>query len=197
MTGIILAGGQSRRMKKDKAFLQLRGKAMIDYTLDVLNSLCNEIILVTNSPEKFTGKQAQIVPDMVRAKGPLAGLLSGLCAAHQDRCLLTACDMPFVKAELLSYMACKKGFDAVVPYVNSRCQPFPGIYSRACIPSIQMCINQRKLRFIDLFTEIRVKLITEEEIRLIDRDAVSFININTPADYHVWNSIGLPDNNRI
>ncbi len=96
MSAVILAGGKSLRMGQDKAFLKMGTTTIIEYQLQRLRPLFAEILLSTNSPEKFVHLGLETVQDFVPDRGPLVGIYSSLLRARYPHLFAIACDMPFI-----------------------------------------------------------------------------------------------------
>lgn len=119
ISGIILAGGQSRRMGEDKAFLRVGGELLIDRVLKAVGSVTDDIVIVTNSPEKYAGYPARLARDIYPGTGVLGGIYTGLLEAEYSCGLVVACDMPFLNVELLQYMARQiEQYHVVMPYMG-------------------------------------------------------------------------------
>jgi molybdenum cofactor guanylyltransferase len=126
VSGIVMAGGLSRRMGRDKAWVELAGKPLVQHVLDTIGLVCNEIIVVTNNPPGYehltrgTARQSvRIISDAIPNAGSLGGIYSGLVTAHNEYSIAVACDMPFLNPALLSYMVrIAPGYDVVVPSVT-------------------------------------------------------------------------------
>ncbi len=184
MTGIILAGGESRRMGTDKAFLELDGAPLIERVLHVFLSQFDQTIIVTKQPERYEGFRVRVVKDAVEIKGPLTGIYSGLLHARADQCFVAACDMPYLNHRLIAYMTeLAANFDAVVPMVNGFPEPLHAIYHRRNLPFIHESIQSGDLRIASLYDRIRVRYLSEHEISYYDPQMRSFMNLNTPAEY--------------
>jgi molybdopterin-guanine dinucleotide biosynthesis protein A len=181
MTGIILAGGKNSRMGQKKAFIEINGIAIVDIILNIFQNLFSEIIIVTNTPEDFKYTKARLVKDIMPGKGPLGGLYTGIKAAAFDRCFVTACDMPYINLQLIKHIIQIKGYDVVVPKVNSKFEPLFAVYSKNCLNTIEKNLSEERLRILDIFSEIKVKEIYEDEMRLYDSKLLSLINLNTPG----------------
>src|SRR3990170_8636218 len=124
MNSIVLAGGQSRRMGRDKAFLPVGEKFMLQHIIDCLRPISDDIIVVTNHAWKVDGLRVQAVPDIVQEWGPLGGILSGLMASSSQYNLVVACDMPLLNRSVLTYIqVLRDGYDAVVPSVEGMLHP--------------------------------------------------------------------------
>jgi molybdopterin-guanine dinucleotide biosynthesis protein A len=121
VSGIILAGGQSRRMGRDKAFLDLDGAPLISRVIERVKNLCTEIIIVTNDPDAYRQFNTRLVGDVYAGKGSLGGMFSGLQATSGNYALAVACDMPFLNEDLLRYMiSLAPQYDVVIPRAPTR-----------------------------------------------------------------------------
>ena len=181
MTGIILAGGESRRMGTDKAFLQLEGKPLVDRILSVFLSLFDQTILVTNRPESYQGFRVRVISDAVDIPGPLTGVYTGLLHARSEHSFVAACDMPFLSQHLISYMIDSAGdYDAVVPVVGGLLEPLHAVYHRRTLPVLRDLLGSDDRRISRLFDRVRVRYLTSQEIAYYDPAFRSFTNINTP-----------------
>ncbi len=115
-SGIILAGGASRRMGHDKAWVELGGRALVRRVMDRLGTVCREIVIVANNQEPYRQLDARLTSDIVPGKGSLGGIYSGLSVARYEHAVVVACDMPFLNTSLLAYMLSLAGeADVVIP----------------------------------------------------------------------------------
>jgi len=184
MTGIVLAGGENRRMGKDKAFLKVAGMPMIAHVLRALRKSVERIIIVTNSPEAYASFDALVITDACDKRGPLTGLYSGLLRSQDDYNVVVACDMPFLNSGLLTYMAGLAGeYDVVLPKIGNFTEPLHAVYRRGLLPVIEDHIKKEQQRIQNIFTGLRVRYLTEKEIDRFDPLRRSFINLNTPEEY--------------
>lgn len=197
MTGIILAGGKSTRMGTNKAFLELGGKKIIQWVIDVFLTLFDEIILISNEPELYKAWGFKVVPDILSGKGSLGGIYTGLVTASQDQAFFAACDMPFLNQKLIRYMMDQaSGFDVVIPYAPTEenqssdgLHPLHAIYSKTCTKPIERLLEKNLLKIIGFFPEVRVRRILQEEIQQFDPYLLSFFNTNTPQDLEFAKSL--------
>jgi molybdopterin-guanine dinucleotide biosynthesis protein A len=155
-SGIILAGGRSRRLGEDKRALRLWGEnapTLLERTCAVLAPLCAELIVVLNDPEAWSGLSARLVRDSLPDGGALGGLYSGLLAAQRDHCLVVAADMPFLNADLLRAMlAYPPTYQALVPRRaqsgttrnQSAFEPLHAIYRRDCHVAARRAAQARR-----------------------------------------------------
>lgn len=184
MTGIILAGGENKRMGRDKAFLAFAGRPLIERILETLGSVCKNIIIVTNSPERYSAYDARVVTDLFDKRGPLTGICSGLKNSTDDYNFVVACDMPYLNRDLMAYMAgLTEGYDVVVPAVGDLVEPLHAVYRRSLMPLMEQRIRQGDQRIRGMFTNLRVRYVAREEIERFDPERKSFKNLNTPQDY--------------
>jgi molybdopterin-guanine dinucleotide biosynthesis protein A len=184
MTGIVLSGGENKRMGKDKAFLRVAGMPIIEHILRALQSTVERIIIVTNSPEAYASYDADVVTDVFDKRGPLTGIYSGLHHSRDEYNIVVACDMPFLNSRLLSYMTSFAGeYDVVLPKIGAFAEPLHAVYRRGLLPVIEDHIKHEHRRIQSIFTGLRVRYITEKEIDRFDPLRRSFINLNTPEEY--------------
>jgi len=180
---IVLSGGEGKRLGTDKAFLRIGSRVLIEGIVKKMARIGDEVIIVTNSPQKYSHLEARLVGDVYPGKGALGGIYSGLRTARSDHSLVVACDMPFLDLRLLRYMILlSPGQDVVIPRVGGLTEPLHAIYSKQCLQPIERVLAGGGRRIIDFFPEVRVRYIEEQEIRLFDPQCLSFFNINAPAD---------------
>lgn len=185
MTAIILAGGKSSRMGFDKAFLKIDGIPLIKRQIKLLKDIFGKIIIVTNNPHRYRRKGIKVVRDIIPDKGPLGGIYSGLMASTSFHNFVVACDMPFMNKALVRYMVKKKGdYDVIVPKIDGRFHPLFAVYSKKCIPAIEILLKQGKLRISNLFPKVKPLFLLKREAERFDEHLFSFTNINTKKDYY-------------
>ena len=115
LTGIVLAGGASRRMGRDKAFLDLGGRPLIARVIERLASVCAEVLVVAGDVEPYGELGVRLVEDRFRGVGVLGGLHAGLEAAAHELTLAVGCDMPFLRPDLLrAFARWADGFDVAI-----------------------------------------------------------------------------------
>lgn len=180
---IVLAGGESQRLGTDKAFLKIGGQVLIESIVEKMARIGDEVIIVTNSPQKYDYLEARLVSDVYPGTGALGGIYSGLRAARHDYGLVVACDMPFLDLRLLRYMILlSPGQDVVIPRAGELTEPLHAIYSKRCLQPIERVLASGGRKIISFFPEVRVRYVEEQEISLFDPQHLSFFNVNTPGD---------------
>ena len=209
VTGVILAGGKSRRMGENKALMRLGDDSLIGHVIRCLHDVTDELLLVTNSPTEYAHLDVPMHGDILPDAGALGGIYTGLIHASHDVILCVACDSPFLEPKLLSYLVSVLGeYDAVMPYTySSRQTPFCrnkdigvtnpsygddtqitlqtlcAAYSKRCLPIIELMLQESELRVHALQERARIQRVSPEVWREFDPEGMSFFNINTPEDF--------------
>ncbi|NOZ21633.1 MAG: molybdenum cofactor guanylyltransferase [Planctomycetes bacterium] len=183
VSAIILAGGESTRLGRDKAFLQIGGRTLIERTTAELAKVCDQVFISSNNPERFQCLDvAGVVPDVMPGLGPLGGIHAGLRAMANEYGFFVACDMPLLDAGVLRDQVERlraEPCDAVVPRWDGRTEPLHAIYGRACLPAIERCIGRGERKIIAFYDDVRVAY---WELRPLEKWERYFHNINTEDD---------------
>jgi molybdopterin-guanine dinucleotide biosynthesis protein A len=189
LTGIILAGGQSRRMGRHKPFIRAGGIPLFERVYRVLHQIFSNITVVTNDPEEFRFYDVRILCDLIPNGGSLGGLYTGLMDAQSDQVFCFASDMPFLNPGLIRYMMGKSHQgDVIIPRTSEGVQPLHAIYAKTCLAPIENLMSRGNLKIIDFFQEVTVSYILEKEILRYDPMLTCFLNVNTDEDLqHVEN----------
>jgi len=183
VTAIVLAGGKSSRLGRDKALEILGGKTLIERVIGSLSQLGDEIIVVTASSDQLPDLNVGRVLDTYPRTGAKVGLCTGLNASSSFYSLVVACDMPFLNIDLLRHLIdSAQGFDAVIPRIGDKIEPLHAVYSKNCIPVMEEHIRKGKMKISDLFDEINVRYAESDEIERYDPQHLSLFNINSEAD---------------
>lgn len=183
MTGIILSGGKNSRMGTNKAFLEIGGERLIDRTTKIFKDIFQEVILSTNSPLDYLDHDGVIVADIIKGKGALGGIYSGLFFASHDHAFVSACDMPFLNRDFIEYMVERAdNYDIIVPKLSDGFQPLHAIYSKRCLPAIKRIIDRDQLKITGFYKGLKTLEIPEDIIKSYDPEGKMFINVNTRTD---------------
>lgn len=184
IVGIVLAGGQSRRIGLTKALLPLGESTIIDHVLTPLREVTQNIWIITNAPEGFRSIGLPIAADIRSGCGALGGIYTGLSVTEAEYSLVLACDMPFVSADFLSILVERRyGWDVVIPRGIAGYEPLCAIYSKACLAPICEQLDQHQFKIADLLSRVRTNVVDEHEIQRLGFDGWMFYNINTQAEY--------------
>lgn len=182
----ILAGGRNTRMEgRNKAFLEIDGRTILDRLIDTLTPLFPEIVLVTRQPELYAGRPIRIVEDIFQARASLTGLHAALANATTPWTFVCPCDAPFVQPALIRLLlsAVSTEVDAVVPGIGQYYEPLCALYAQSCLAPIAAQLSREEFKITGFFRHIRLKVISEAQIREVDPQMRSFLNVNTPEVY--------------
>jgi molybdenum cofactor guanylyltransferase len=186
LTIVIQAGGESRRMGQDKALLPFLGKPLIQRILDRVEHLAGEVLVTTNRPDAYTFLGLPLFSDIIPGRGALGGLYTALKIAQNPFVAVIACDMPFVSPELIKVeqgLLVSEDQDAVIPRIEGETEPFHAVYRRdACLPAVQASIEADQWRVNSWFPKVRLRYLSEAEVRKVDPKGLAFWNVNTPED---------------
>ncbi len=183
VTGIILAGGKSRRFGKNKAFIPIDGVPLIERVVSVMASVFEHRLLITNTPEEYGYLGLPMVEDLIKGLGPLGGIYTGLETIPHDAAFFVACDMPCLNGQLMRHMVgLRTGYDAVVPRIDRMFEPLYALYARTMLGPLKGAVESGLRQILDLFSRIRVRYVEEDVIRGFDRDLRCFVNVNRPED---------------
>ena len=184
ITGVILAGGQSSRMGQNKALMSLGGKRLVDRAVEVMRSVFDDLLMVTNTPDVYADLGVPMVRDVWPEKGSLGGVYSAIYHVATPYCLAVACDMPFLRAAVLRYLITQMAdYDVVVPDVLGELQTLHAIYSKACLQPIERRLAENRLRIVGFFPDVRVRTVTASELEPYDPELLAFQNLNTPEEF--------------
>jgi len=183
---VILAGGLSRRMGRDKAALPAGDGTLIEHLARRLAPVVDETIVAGGSG-RHNLPGVTTVDDHYPGVGPLAGIHAGLVMARSPLVWVVGCDLPDVDPGLAALLCGLAGdVDAVVPRIDSEPQGVCAVYDRALAPRIDRLLAAGERRVKMLLAASNVRYVTPEELRAVDPELRSFHNINTPADYRAW-----------
>jgi len=184
LSGAVLAGGAGRRLGIDKAGLVVNGAPVLTELLALLDGFCPEVVVAIGErrPLPFPGV-ARLVEDLFPGMGPLAGIHAALSAIHREACLILACDMPFVRRELIAIMRERmRPGRAVVFEIGGYIEPFPGIYPRSLLARLEESLRRGDLGVQAFLRRVPAVVLPEAVARGVDPGLISFTNLNTPED---------------
>jgi len=192
---LVLVGGNSNRMKENKALMPLGDKPLLLHVIEKFLGLDYEIKVVIGNNDEIR-KYSTLLPstvvllkDCVEDKGPLAGMFAGMRYMHSKYTLVLPCDSPFIKREVLEYLlsvAQGADADAVIPrWPNEYLEPLHAVYKvSSVIPAIEAALRQEKLFIIDMIRQLdRVVYVDTDKIKKFDQELITFFNINSQEDF--------------
>jgi len=188
LTGVVLAGGRSERMGRDKAWLEFRGRPILPQLVASLAPVCEGgVTVVRRSTEQELPELPEgtrVVEDLLPEHAALGGLYTGLVLAPTPFVFLTACDMPLVDPQMVRWMQRRtpSSADVLVPVQEERPQPLHAIYGHRCLGAIKEALLSGEFRMTGWHGRVRVERIPEEDWSSRSRAGLDFLNVNTPED---------------
>ena len=182
ITGIILAGGKSRRMGHDKTHIIVDGESLLDKSISFLENFCNEIIISSNAGNlNFPG--IKIVPDEITNLGPIGGIYSSLKVSQSNVNLFIAPDMPYLNEELIRFLLSNAVNDKISAIVlpDGKIEPLCAVYPRNIISNIESFIKSGNKKLIDLLNKLEFNQVKLKGTESFYSDKL-FMNINYPED---------------
>ena len=195
ITGIILAGGKSKRMGLNKSFLKVGEVTMIERTTELMKSLFERVILITNTPDEYKFLGIEMFEDIYKNVGPLAGIHSGLSHSNTDKNFIISCDMPFVDEGVIEFIINYKTNKSItITKADGFVQQLCGLYSKQDLQEIVELIKDDKLE-INNSQKCGCKvlqLVQKLDAEIIDianeydgYEEGMFLNMNKPEDFEL------------
>jgi molybdopterin-guanine dinucleotide biosynthesis protein A len=185
VTGVLLAGGKSRRMGEDKRLLSVGDETLYMRSLSVLRAIFERVVVVVAQDSPLVASDAPVLRDVIPHCGSLGGLYTGLKQAGTEWVFAVACDMPFLDPGTIGYFTGLKGEgDVIMAKLRNGFQPMHALYHRNCLPIMEGLIHAQDFKIHRLADHpaLRVRVVTPEELSRLDPEGRSFYNVNTPAD---------------
>jgi molybdopterin-guanine dinucleotide biosynthesis protein A len=195
-TAIVLAGGKGSRLNYvEKALLKLHGKPILNHIVETLSDCVDEIVVVARDEEqqsKLHLSGVKLVRDEIQGFGPVAGICSGLNASSFEYAFIAACDMPFIKADVVDLLFRKAvGYDVAIPFPL---EPLHAVYRREpTIRAAKVAIQMHKGAIMYVVDQLKAIYVQKDEIRAIDPELCTFVNINEVEDIELLNKETLCD----
>lgn len=195
IAGIVLAGGASRRMGTDKAALKLGDRSVLDMIAGELSRITAQVYIATGSVNRKDLNSKYIeVKDRYPGSGPLAGIQAGMLQSEADLYVVASCDIPLIRAELLSAMVqlikmdLDSGVQALVPQIKGQIHPLAAVYHHSIIDVLEAQLREDRRRVRDVLSKLSVRYITESDLETITGIPVAqieemFMNMNETQDY--------------
>jgi len=184
VTGVILAGGRSSRMGRDKSLLPYNGRPLIETVFRTLSDLFKDVVVVTDRPDDYGFLPCPKVTDIHSGQGSMAGVHAGLKWSRDERIFVVACDMPHLDKDLIRWLAAiGTTAPALVPESGAGLEPLHAFYSKAALPAIEEAITSGNRKILDLLENIGAQIVPAAEVSRHSPGFRSFMNLNTPEDY--------------
>lgn len=179
----ILAGGLNRRFNhRNKALMEWDNKTLLEHYLNTLSPLTDDLCLITNNPELFSGFSVRLFPDLIPGKGPLSGIHSSLHHSSKEHTLILACDMPFINIKIISELAELSGKYpglVIAPAHPNGLETLFSIWPKTILSRLDAWLREdRSKRILDFLEHYKAL-----NKMIVDADVSDFININTTDDF--------------
>jgi len=195
LTVCIQAGGQSSRMGEDKALKTFLGRPLIQRVIERLTPIADELIVTTNRPEDYTFLGLRLVSDLKPGRGALGGLYTAIASASNPIVAVVACDMPFASAALVEAagrLLVEEKADVVIAKTDEGYEPIHAVYRReTCLRAIESAIEADMWKVIAWFPQVKVRVLTSDEIKRYDPLGLAFWNVNTPEEFTQAENIAI------
>jgi molybdopterin-guanine dinucleotide biosynthesis protein A len=184
VTGVIQAGGRSTRMGGEpKALLEVGGKRIIERVVAAVGAVLDDLLVVTNTPERYAFLGLPMVPDAFPEGGALGGIYTGVRAAAGGAAFTVACDMPFLHPEVARLVVARAGEgDVVIPRTGTQFETMHALYAKRCLPAMEARLRAGQLKIVGFFAEVRVVEIDVARMAPPRAPEVTFMNVNTPEE---------------
>lgn len=201
LSAVILSGGKSSRMGQPKALLPFDDKPLIAHLVQRLSKRFSDIVVVAAPDQTLPALPVTLVHDTVAYQGPVGGLYYGLRAIRGAAAFVTSCDVPFLQLPFIDYLVSQldhngRDYDVVVPVWQDRLQPLHAVYRRRVVPHLQEQLATQRLRPVYLYDTVPTRKVSPTEIKRFDPEGLSFLNMNTQADYQAalvrWRTLSAP-----
>lgn len=184
VSAIILAGGNSTRMKYNKEFIKIGNEFLVHKQIRKLRRIFEEIIVVSNNPEHYKGLNVRVVGDILEGQTPIIGLHAGLVNSTKKYNYCIACDMPYINIDFIKHMiGLIDNHDAYVAIHENFIEPFNAIYSKNITSIIETFVAKKNLGFKRLVNELDTYYIGEKRINFFQQEYDMFKNINSEKDF--------------
>lgn len=183
ITGAILAGGRSSRLRCNKALLDLNGKPFIQHVAETMHTVFAEVMIVASESGEYDFLGLPICADVYKDCGPLAGIHAVLVAAKNDAAFIVPCDTPFLTPAFIRSVLARAGRgDATIALGGNSLQPLCGVYKRSCLPVIEKELQRGQYSVRGCLKKLRTSILSPPLD--VQRSRVHpLMNINTPDDY--------------
>ena len=184
IVGFVVAGGQSRRMGRDKALLPWRNGTLLDHSITRLRAVCREVRVLSGGERRYADRGLPVDVDEIADGGPLAALAAALAVAAPRSVLLLGVDMPFVTVPLLVHLRdAAGGADAAVPVLAAGAEPLCAVYGATCGGAVQEALAAGSRKMTSFWPRVRVRRLDEGELGRFGPLDRLFRNVNDPSEY--------------
>jgi len=181
ITGIILAGGKSKRMGRDKGQVMYQKTHLIEYSIKLLESYCNDIIISTNEPAQYRKYGFQMIDDEFKNSGPMGGIHASLKESVNYMNFVLACDMPNITIQVIDVLLSHSSKDQITaPTLNGRSEPLCALYPRDTYLQFEHWLTVGRFKMQEFLQNAETSYVSMDSFT--DAPENIFKNINSPAD---------------
>lgn len=174
ITGVVMAGGKSKRMGTDKGLMNFNGRPMVSYAIELFSDLFSQVMISSNNDE-YEKFGLPVISDVHKNCGPLCGLHAVLTQITTDKVFVISCDMPFVtRGTIEEILLCQEACIAVASH-SEFLEPLCGIYSKALLLDMNNRIKNGNFKMYRFIKEQKL-------VKYVNVNPAQFININSPDD---------------
>jgi molybdopterin-guanine dinucleotide biosynthesis protein A len=188
-TAVILAGGKSKRMGQNKELLNINNRRLVEVQISKLEKIFEEILVITNHPHYYHGLNCKTHEDIIKDKGPIGGIYSGLVNSSSRYTFFLACDMPVLNIEYVKFLIDKINKEepmACITLLGEWIEPFNAFYSKDMIKRVEEYIRKGGYSIHQLVKELKCVFIEEKIARKYSPNWNMFINFNTKEDVETY-----------
>ncbi len=183
LAAVVLCGGRSTRMGRDKALIEVDGVPLVVRVAELMEIVARPVLLATGTPGRLGDRGYREVADELPGAGPLSGVAAGLAASPHPLTAVVAADMPFASPSLFGLLAGLHAKEhAVVPVSGRGPEPLHAVYAREALPIIRRCLSAGMLAMVEVLDELDVRLVRDEEWRSADPSGMFAVNLNRAED---------------
>jgi molybdopterin-guanine dinucleotide biosynthesis protein A len=171
-------------MGTNKALLPFRGRPLISRQIEILAGVVDEVLIGANEAAPYRDFPARVVPDVLPERCALAGIHAIIAAARHPAVFVTACDLPFLNADLVRLLLSRAGeADVVLPFSSRGPEPLHAVYARSCLPAIERSAAQGDWKATAFHRDVRVLEVQVRESEWLVEARSPFFNANTPGEW--------------
>lgn len=183
-TAVVLAGGESRRMKKDKMTLRFGAESFLESAVNRFSKYFDTVVVSVADPDKYPEIRAPHIVDIYKGCGPLSGLHAALTTTDDEGVFLVAADLPYADPSAAKRIVELAGASDICIMVDSkaRYEPLFGYYKKTILPQIENNLRAGNYKIAELFNQSTIRLVTISELGSLWHDKL-LLNVNYPDDY--------------
>lgn len=190
IVGVVLAGGQSKRMGVKKALLPINNLPMIQIVAGVLQDVFDRVIVVADSESDFQFLGLPVFPDRWKNSGPLGGIHAAFSHLEAEALFVSACDTPFITQALIEYLLRQKSYPVCVASLHGRVHPLPGLYRKEILPELERSLASGERKLVEFLSRVgAVSISITPDLPFYKPHLLA--NLNEPMDYELVKQ-GMP-----